>query len=159
MCGETEARLNHRSAGAAGPGGEGFALRAKPGAVLLIFICLPWLLGIGSRAFAEDSHVLVLPEIVIGGEKDKPSAPERCADIEPAAGKGMDCLNQRLKREVDRVNPPTINQPPVDARSPDPKVGVINIPGVQQQYGKNFGVSAVPFRPPPAIFSSSVGRR
>jgi hypothetical protein len=30
--------------------------------------------------------------------------------------KPMDCLNQRLKREVDRVNP-TVNQPPIDARS------------------------------------------
>jgi hypothetical protein len=70
----------------------------------------------------------------------------------------MDCLNLKLKHEVDRVNP-TITQPPIDARSPDTKVGVINIPGVQQQYGKNFGVSAVPFRPPPAIYSSPIGRR
>jgi hypothetical protein len=132
--------------------GGRLALRPGPRAALLIFIGLPWLLATGTLAFAEDPHVLVLPEIVIGGEKDKPAAPERCADVDQAAGKGMDCLNQKLKREVDRVNPPTINQPPLDARSPDTKVGVINIPGVQQQYGRNFGVSAVPFRPPPAVF-------
>jgi hypothetical protein len=33
------------------------------------------------------------------------------------ASKSMDCLNLKLKQEVDRVNP-TINQPPIDARSP-----------------------------------------
>jgi hypothetical protein len=157
MGGATEARASHRGAGSRPQGGSS-AIRPKPSA-LLIFICLPWLLGLCSRALAEDAHVLVLPEIVIGGDKDKGTAPEHCADTDPAAAKGMDCLNQKLKHEVDRVNPPTFNQPPLDARSPDPKVGVINIPGVQQQYGKNFGVSAVPFRPPPAVFSSPVGRR
>jgi hypothetical protein len=38
------------------------------------------------------------------------------------------------------------------------RLGVINIRGVQQQYGKNFGVSAVPFRPR-AIYNSPIGRR
>jgi hypothetical protein len=152
---ETGDRASHRGADP-GRDGRGFAIRPKPSA-LLIFVCLPWLLGLGSRAFAEDAHVMVLPEIVIGGEKDKPATSEHCTETGPAAG-GMDCLNQKLKHEVDRVNPPTINQPPLDARSSDPKVGVINIPGVQQQYGKNFGVSAVPFRPPPALFGSPVGR-
>jgi hypothetical protein len=149
MQARTDNRAKHRGAReSAGPRGGRFA--AGPGATFLIFICLPWL--IGSRAFAEEAHVLVLPEIVIGGDKDKPAGPQHCADNDPAAAKGIDCLNQKLKREVDRVNPPTFNVPPLDARSPDPKVGVINIPGVQQQYGKNFGVSAVPFRPPAAVF-------
>src|SRR5262249_31366420 len=142
----------HSAGPAAHPDSGRLALRPRPRAALLIFIGLPWLLATDTRAFAEDPHVLVLPEIVIGGEKDKSAAPERCAEVDPAAGKGIDCLNQKLKREVDRVNPPTINQPPLDARSSDPKVGVINIPGVHQQYGKNFGVSAVPFRPPPVVF-------
>jgi hypothetical protein len=31
--------------------------------------------------------------------------------------------------------------------------------GVQQQYGRNFGVSVVPFRPAPPVFSSPLGRR
>jgi hypothetical protein len=158
--GKTECRSDRDGAGpAARADGERLALSPKPAAVLLIFICLPWLLGLGSRAFAEDAHVLVLPEIVIGGEKDKPTGSEHCTDAPPTAGKSMDCLNQTLKRQVDRVNPPTINQPPLDARSPDLKVGVINVPGVQQQYGKNFGVSAFPFRPPPAVFSMPGGGR
>jgi hypothetical protein len=68
------------------------------------------------------------------------------------------CLNQQLKRQVDQVNP-TEAQPPLDAKSPDIKVGTVNIPAVQQQYGQNFGHSVIPFRPPPPVYSSGLGRR
>ncbi|MHC2620334.1 hypothetical protein ACVIW2_002366 [Bradyrhizobium huanghuaihaiense] len=78
-------------------------------------------------------------------------------EVEIGSSRSMDCLNQKLRREVDRVNP-SINLPPVDARSPDLKVGIVNIPGVQQQYGRNFGVSVAPYRPPP-VFSSPIGHR
>jgi hypothetical protein len=67
-------------------------------------------------------------------------------------------LNQELKRQVDEVNP-TATTPPLDASSPDTKIGVVNIPGVQQQYGKNFGNSVVPFRPPPSVFAPLGGAR
>jgi hypothetical protein len=129
--------------------------------------------AVSNGAAEERSHAL--PEIVIGGGSSAvsagggPNAPpangganaaratERCVEVEIGSSKSMDCLNQKLKREVDRVSP-TINQPPIDARSPDTKVGVINIPGVQQQYGKNFGVSVVPFRPAPPTFPPFGGR-
>jgi len=117
----------------------------------------------------------VLPEIVIGSEPAAGSAAsagsgtnlgggtsastatDRCVEVQIGSSRAMDCLNQKLKREVDRVNP-TMNLPPIDARSPDPKTGVINIPGVAQQYGKNFGVSAVPYRPAPPTFSAPMHR-
>jgi hypothetical protein len=70
----------------------------------------------------------------------------------------LDRLNAQLKRKVDRTNP-VANDPPLDAKSADPKIGVVNIPGVQQQYGKNFGNSVVPFRPAPPVFTSPVGPR
>jgi hypothetical protein len=57
---------------------------------------------------------------------------------------------------VDRVDP-VMNLPPIDARSPDIKTGVANIPAVQQQYGRNFGVSVVPYRPAPPVFSAPGG--
>jgi hypothetical protein len=66
-------------------------------------------------------------------------------------------LNQRLKRKVDETNPVN-NAPPLDARSPDTKIGVVNIPGVQQQYGQNFGKSVVPYQPP-QVFTPPLGRR
>jgi len=114
-----------------------------------------------------------LPDIVVGapppaGDKHRAGAGasandpagrkfERCVDVGIGSEQSMGCINEKLKREVDRVNPPVTNTPPIDARSPDLKVGVVNVPAVQQQYGKNFGVSAFPFRPPPPVFSGPMG--
>ncbi|ABD06935.1 conserved hypothetical protein [Rhodopseudomonas palustris HaA2] len=72
--------------------------------------------------------------------------PERCGDGAVGNDRALSCLNQRLKRTVDQVNP-VMNTPPIDARSSDLKVGTVNIPAVQQQYGSNFGISVVPYRP------------
>jgi len=69
----------------------------------------------------------------------------------------LDCLNEDLKKKVDRVNPPDI-QAPLDARSPDVKTGVVNIPGVKEQYGQNFGKSVIPYRPPPLVYTAPLGR-
>lgn len=126
-----------------------------------------------SQGVAEET-VNVLPPIVVGSSAPKsaadgrvpassggsraPASPDRCVEVEIGSSRSMDCLNQRLRKEVDRVNP-SINLPPIDARSPDSKVGVVNIPGIQQQYGRNFGVSVAPYRPAPPVFSSPIGRR
>jgi hypothetical protein len=124
-----------------------------------------------SPAMAQE-HATVLPEIVIGSPSNAPTKPggtgnsstkpdrvgnssakpDGCADVEIGSSRAMDCLNQKLKNKVDSVNP-VMNVPPLDASSPDTKVGVVNIPGVKEQYGKNFGVSAVPFRPAPPVFT------
>ena len=91
------------------------------------------------------------PEVVIGGAPNAPPRSGKCA--EATSGGTMDCLNQKLKREVERVNP-VENLPPIDARSSDIKTGVVNIPAVKQQYGRNFGVSVVPYRPAPPVFTT-----
>jgi hypothetical protein len=72
--------------------------------------------------------------------------------------RSLDRLNEQLRRKVDETNP-VGNNPPLDARSPDTKTGVVNIPGVQQQYGKNFGNSVVPYRPDRPVFNSPIGPR
>jgi hypothetical protein len=76
------------------------------------------------------------------------TAQERCVDVTAGGEHSFGCINQMLKKKVDQTNPPITNIPPIDAKSSDLKTGVVNIPGVQQQYGQNFGKSAVPFRPP-----------
>jgi hypothetical protein len=137
--------------------------------IMLSLVAAVWLVSPG-----QAEEVTVLPEIVIGGDSGNPpvrreggaaarpevvigggagnasAGPDKCA--EGGSGKAMDCLNKKLKREVDRVNP-VVNLPPIDARSPDIRTGVVNIPAVQQQYGRNFGVSAFPYRPPPPVFT------
>ena len=89
-------------------------------------------------------------EIIIGG--NVPPAPnfERCVDVQIGSDSAFGCLNQRLSREVERVNP-SLNLPPIDARSPDVRVGNVNEAAVRQQYGSNYGRSAFPFRPPPPM--------
>lgn len=99
-----------------------------------------------------------LPEIRIGGDAPTNLTHQSCVEVEIGGSKAFNCLNEKLKQQVDRVNP-SLNTPPIDARSPDIRVGVVNIPAVQQQYGKNFGVSVVPFRPAPPVFSAPLGRR
>jgi hypothetical protein len=108
-----------------------------------------------------------LPEITVygpppmsGAHTDQPGSgggkPGR--DGKGEGNVSFDRLNQQLKRKVDETNP-SVNSPPLDARSQDTKIGVINIPGVQQQYGKNFGHSVVPYRPPPLVYTSPLGPR
>jgi hypothetical protein len=105
-----------------------------------------------------------LPEISVS-----PLPPKNLGLSPPGAGAGsgndkkqeggsLDRLNKQLKRTVDETNP-TENTPPIDARSSDLKTGVVNMPGVQQQYGKNFGHSVYPYRPAAPVYTSPLGRR
>jgi hypothetical protein len=84
-------------------------------------------------------------EAIIGGQP--PSTSQRCIEVEIGGDREFGCLNQLLKREVDRVNP-AANVPPLDARSSDIRVGNVNVPAVRQQYGPNFERLVIPFRPP-----------
>jgi hypothetical protein len=84
-------------------------------------------------------------------------AVESCVEVEIDGAKALDCINRRLKGNVDRVNP-VPNIPPIDARSQDIHLGIVNGPAVQQQYGPNFGQSVVPYRPT-SVFKPPLGGR
>jgi len=121
-------------------------------------------IGGGAPAAAHEGGTAIR-EVVVGGKPlaagGKPSATdahERCTEVEIGGDKSYGCLNQRLRRKVDQVNPTTVTAP-LDAKSQDIKVGVVNMPAVQQQYGRNFGVSVIPYRPPTPTYSSPIGHR
>jgi hypothetical protein len=86
-------------------------------------------------------------EIIIGGGPGPAPTYERCVEVEIGSDRAFGCLNQKLRREVDRLNP-SLNLPPIDARSPDVRVGNVNEAAVRQQYGSNYGRSVIPYRPP-----------
>lgn len=113
-------------------------------------------------AFASNGARAEDPQgIIIGGNAPPPPLTVgvgRCVDVEIDGSRAFHCLNEELRRQVDKVAP-VLNTPPIDARSPDPQTGVINLPGVREQYGKNFGVSAFPYRPPPPTFTSPLRAR
>jgi hypothetical protein len=81
-----------------------------------------------------------------------------CIDVTIGNDTSFGCLNEKLRQKVDEVNPPVLNTPPIDAKSSDLKVGTVNVPAVQQQYGQNFGRSVIPYRPT-VIYPSGMGRR
>lgn len=110
---------------------------------------------IGAPSHADDSTKRVAPAGASSGTAGKKI--ERCVDVVIGSDKSFGCMNEKLKRQVDRVNPPVLNVPPIDARSSDLKVGTVNVPAVQQQYGKNFGISVVPYRPPPPVYVTPLG--
>lgn len=95
-------------------------------------------------------------EIIIGGEPPTASTGS-CVDVRIGADRSYDCLNQMLRREVKKVEP-RLPAPPVDARSSDLKTGVVNIPAIRQQYGRNFGISSAPYRAPALIASPTLRR-
>ncbi len=146
-------------------------------AALPIMVCL-------AVAPARSQDVNILPEVNVAGPRpaDQPppketllstaggprrnetaSSPkaggvDRCVDVKIGDDHSLGCLNEQLKRKVDEVNP-VLNLPPLDARSQDLKVGTVNVPAVQQQYGQNFGHSVIPYRPPRPVFTPTIGRR
>ena len=88
---------------------------------------------------------------IVGGSGRPAPTFERCVEVEIGADNAYGCLNQKLKREVDRIAP-SLNLPPIDERSPDVRVGNVNEAAVRQQYGSNYGRSAFPYRPPTPNF-------
>ena len=104
-----------------------------------------------------------LPQITIGGHQGTSGpAAEGNGNGQCAPQTGSDqsfaCLNQRLQSQVNAVNP-TNPGPPIDAKSSDLKVGNVNMSAVKQQYGQNFGISAVPYRPAMTFGAAPMGGR
>src|SRR5262249_37834363 len=48
------------------------------------------------------------------------------------------CIDETLKRDVDRVNFPVLNVPPTDAKSSDLRVGIVDIPAIVPQRGRHI---------------------
>jgi hypothetical protein len=99
------------------------------------------------------------PEIIIGSDKPQTPTYERsCVEVEiggvPAPA--LNCLNRKLRGEVDKVQPPSLAAP-LDAKSQDTRVGIVNQSALRQQFGSNYGISAIPQRPT-AVYVSPLGR-
>jgi len=86
-----------------------------------------------------------------------PSAGQTCVQVQVtgAGSSAFNCLNQQLQQDVEAVAP-TQSKPPISATSPSNQVGIFNEQSLSEQYGQNFGKSAVPYRPPPPSFNTSL---
>ncbi len=116
----------------------------------LAIACIGGLVLLASAAQAQDRRV------VLGGQP-APVASSSCIEVEIGGERtsSLDCLNQRLEHQVRRVQPPR-NIAPVDAVSPQVKLGGFNQAALRQQYGPNFGKSAIPYRPSTGQFSNPI---
>jgi hypothetical protein len=97
----------------------------------------------GREQLPEPPPILVAPAAGAKpalGAAQRPAAPDNCVDVEIADEHSYGCLNADLKRRAESV-PPSLNLPPIDARSPDVKTGVFSETAVQQQFGKNFALN------------------
>lgn len=75
-------------------------------------------------------------------------AEETCVEVEIGGEKApnLNCLNQHLQKQVDSVHP-IENIAPQDAASSAVRLGGYNETALKQQYGPNYGKSAIPWRP------------
>ena len=111
---------------------------------------------------AQKASAPPVKEIMIGGQPPSPELSgentENCVEVEIGGDKVFNCLNDKLKRQADRVIP-LPNIPPIDSHSSDIHLGIANMPAVKQQYGRNFGNSVIPYRPSPPVYSPPLGPR
>jgi len=135
--------------------GTGYCLIKCAGGLILRACLIALVAAPVAAQTPAPGDVLASPErhegTIIGGNPPSSSTLERCVDVQIGGDNAFSCLNQKLKREVDRTNP-SLSPPPLDARSPDVRVGNVNEAAVREQYGSNYGRSAVPFRPPVQSF-------
>lgn len=121
-----------------------------------MFLAVFSLCALGAPATAQAPRAQTPPpsqEFILGGDPPQSRSRQTCVDVEIGSDRAFGCINQQLRRQVDRANPGSI-APPFDARSQDIGIGLSNIPAVRQQYGPNFGRSVVPYRPPPPVFTA-----
>ncbi|MFA5952439.1 MAG: hypothetical protein WC807_19395 [Hyphomicrobium sp.] len=112
------------------------------------------LVGLALPAGAQDIGGLAEGN---GGNAALPGGQETCVEVQVGGERAFRCLNEKLKRAADEVNP-ALNLAPINEKSPDPALGIANVPSLRQQYGRNFGVSVIPHRPPPLVYSGSLRR-
>jgi hypothetical protein len=108
-----------------------------------------------SRGYAQESEQL--PQVEVPGKRQPPANSDNCSKAPSGSSQNLNCLNQQLKQQVDQINPPSV-EAPLNAGSSDTKIGIVNLPAVQQQYGQNYGHSIYPYRPPPLVYGSPLGR-
>src|SRR5262245_3291005 len=86
-----------------------------------------------------------------------PSPPGRnCVDVQIGDDRTpyLNCLNDEMKKSVERERGTARPAAPLSATSPSNQIGTFNEAAARQRMGNAFGVSPVPQRPPKPVFVS-----
>ncbi len=129
------------------------AKRSNPsflGFCLLLAVTVP---ALASAQSAAGNGGLVLPGAT--GQAEPQSQTCVQVKVNGESPSAYNCLNQQLQQEAlgtSAANPKL----PLTASSGPNQVGTFNEQSVREQYGQNFGKSAIPYRPPPPNFNTSL---
>jgi len=88
---------------------------------------------------------------------DASSAPMPCVEVQIGqdSASHMDCVNDALRRVVEREHNMPVPEARVSANSSSNAVGTFNEAAARQMMGDAFGVSAVPQRPK-SVFTNAL---
>ena len=86
------------------------------------------------------------------------SAPMPCVEVQIGqdSASHMDCVNDALRRVVEREHNRPVPEAPVSANSASNQVGTFNEAASRQMMGDTFGISSVPQRPKSAFTNALV---
>ena len=89
---------------------------------------------------------------------DKADTDGPCVDVQVGNERApdFDCINRKLRLQVEREHGVPAPTAPIDARSSSTAVGTANQAAAQQMMGSAFGKSAKPQRPAPPVFVPSL---
>ncbi len=92
-----------------------------------------------------------------GAQRATPDS-KTCVQVEIPGGTAnpFACLNQQLAAQAMAASGHALPGLPLAAGSPSNATGIFNKTGLAEQYGKNFGMSVIPYRPAPPVFTNSV---
>ncbi len=96
------------------------------------------------------------PGITLNGSPAAMSKTCVQVEISGQSASSLNCLNQELQDQALAASGQSVPAAPLGAGSSSNAVGTFNQFGVAEQYGKNFGHSAIPYRPPLPAYGSSL---
>ncbi len=120
-------------------------------------------LGIGAGAFRMvimPASFIVLASIIVAdpllaqtSQGADGRTAQTCVDVRIGSDAYYSCLNQKLAASVPGRRS-SAHDAPLTATSPAPAVGTYNQAATRERLGDSFGHSAIPQRPPPAVYTS-----
>ena len=95
------------------------------------------------------SYLLVSVTVFAGAVQAQEQKSGPCVEVQIGqdSTSHMNCVNEALKRAVEREHNTPVPQAPISAQSASNKIGVYNDAAARQMMGNSFGVSSVPQRP------------
>jgi hypothetical protein len=106
-----------------------------------LFVCTGILLAAANIQAQETSSA--------GASRNQTAGAMPCVEVQIGQDRAsqMNCLNEALRRSVEREHNAPVLEAPITAQSASNKVGTFNNAASQQMMGNAYGVSAVPQRP------------